>query len=56
MGHSDVCNSHPENNGHGSRDCRVCGNSHAIIRKYGLMCCRQCFRTIAKAIGFVKNN
>ncbi|MCL7044921.1 hypothetical protein MKW94_000223 [Papaver nudicaule] len=34
---------------------RVCGNPHAIIRKYGLMCCRQCFRSNAKEIGFIKN-
>ncbi|KAL4181641.1 hypothetical protein AMTRI_Chr12g238340 [Amborella trichopoda] len=33
---------------------RVCGNSHGLIRKYGLMCCRQCFHSNAKAIGFVK--
>lgn len=33
---------------------RVCGNPHAIIRKYGLMCCRQCFRSNAKQIGFIK--
>ncbi|KAG6533274.1 hypothetical protein ZIOFF_007140 [Zingiber officinale] len=33
---------------------RVCGNPHAIIRKYGLMCCRQCFRSNAKEIGFIK--
>ncbi|KAH7518085.1 hypothetical protein FEM48_Zijuj09G0133300 [Ziziphus jujuba var. spinosa] len=34
--------------------CRVCGNPHGIIRKYGLMCCRQCFRSNAKEIGFIK--
>jgi hypothetical protein len=33
---------------------RVCGNSHGLIRKYGLMCCRQCFRSNAKDIGFIK--
>lgn len=33
---------------------RVCGNSHGIIRKYGLMCCRQCFHSNAKEIGFIK--
>ncbi|KAI3846376.1 hypothetical protein MKW92_010169, partial [Papaver armeniacum] len=33
---------------------RVCGNPHAIIRKYGLMYCRQCFRSNAKEIGFIK--
>ncbi|KAI5674240.1 hypothetical protein M9H77_14604 [Catharanthus roseus] len=46
MGHSNIWNSHPN---------RVCGNSHGIIRKYGLMCCRQCFRSNAKEIGFIKS-
>ncbi|OAY76540.1 40S ribosomal protein S29 [Ananas comosus] len=34
---------------------RVCGNPHGMIRKYGLMCCRQCFRSHAKDIGFIKS-
>ncbi|EEC69352.1 hypothetical protein OsI_38468 [Oryza sativa Indica Group] len=55
MGHSNVWNSHPKNYGPGSRVCRVCGNPHGLIRKYGLMCCRQCFRSNAKDIGFIKN-
>ncbi|KAI3831757.1 hypothetical protein MKX03_002529 [Papaver bracteatum] len=38
----------------GALCCRVCGNPHAIIRKYGLTCCRQCFRSNAKEIGFIK--
>lgn len=54
MGHSNIWNAHPKNYGPGSRACRVCGNPHAIIRKYGLMCCRQCFRSNAKEIGFIK--
>ncbi|KAK2664899.1 hypothetical protein Ddye_003473 [Dipteronia dyeriana] len=54
MGHSNVWNSHPKSYGPGSRACRVCGNPHGIIRKYGLMCCRQCFRSNAKEIGFIK--
>nr|CAD1837852.1 unnamed protein product [Ananas comosus var. bracteatus] len=54
MGHSNVWNSHPKNYGPGSRVCRVCGNPHGMIRKYGLMCCRQCFRSHAKDIGFIK--
>lgn len=33
---------------------RVCSNGHAIIRKYGLNICRQCFREYATDIGFVK--
>ncbi|CAK9317092.1 unnamed protein product [Citrullus colocynthis] len=55
MGHSNVWNSHPKNYGPGSRTCRVCGNPHGLIRKYGLMCCRQCFRSNAKEIGFIKS-
>ncbi|KAI3868533.1 hypothetical protein MKX03_035706 [Papaver bracteatum] len=35
---------------------RVCGNHHAIIRKYGLMCYRQSFLSNAKEIGFIKVN
>ncbi|KAF8783963.1 hypothetical protein HU200_000054 [Digitaria exilis] len=54
MGHSNVWNSHPKNYGPGSRVCRVCANPHGLIRKYGLMCCRQCFRSNAKDIGFIK--
>ncbi|CAL5434137.1 unnamed protein product [Camellia sinensis] len=55
MGHSNVWNSHPKSYGPGSRTCRVCGNPHGLIRKYGLMCCRQCFRSNAKEIGFIKD-
>lgn len=33
---------------------RVCSNTHGIIRKYGLMICRQCFREKAADIGFIK--
>ncbi|BBG95173.1 Ribosomal protein S14p/S29e family protein [Prunus dulcis] len=70
MGHSNVWNSHPKNYGPGSHflvkdmsyvenlfvtlDSRVCGNPHGLIRKYALMCCRQCFRSNAKEIGFIK--
>ncbi|KAI3521352.1 hypothetical protein L1887_10815 [Cichorium endivia] len=54
MGHSNIWNSHPKTYGPGSRLCRVCGNSHGLIRKYGLMCCRQCFHSNAKEIGFIK--
>jgi len=40
--------------GSGNRSCRVCGNHHGLIRKYGINICRQCFREYAKDIGFVK--
>ncbi|BBN11835.1 small subunit ribosomal protein S29e [Marchantia polymorpha subsp. ruderalis] len=54
MGHAAVWNSHPKKFGPGSRTCRVCGNGHGLIRKYGINTCRQCFRIYAKDIGFVK--
>ncbi len=34
--------------------CRKCGRTGGIIRKYGLLYCRQCFREQAKKLGFVK--
>ena len=33
---------------------RVCNNTHGLIRKYGLMICRRCFREYANDIGFKK--
>ncbi|KAG8373483.1 hypothetical protein BUALT_Bualt11G0028900 [Buddleja alternifolia] len=54
MGHSNVWNSHPKTYSPDSRTCSVCGKSRGLIRKYALMCCRQCFRTNAKEIGFIK--
>ena len=40
--------------GIGSRKCRRCGRYGAHIQKYGMHLCRQCFRDIAKDIGFKK--
>lgn len=41
--------------GLGNSVCRRCGNTGmGIIRKYGLNYCRQCFREIAKELGFRK--
>lgn len=49
-------NAHPKSvlGSKGARKCRVCGNQCAIIRKYHLDMCRQCFRERALDIGFVK--
>lgn len=33
---------------------RACAHQAGIIRKYGLMICRQCFREKSKDIGFIK--
>lgn len=40
--------------GKGSRYCKRCGNYTAVIQKYNLLLCRQCFREVAEKIGFVK--
>lgn len=40
--------------GKGSRQCRRCGRYGGIVRKYGLMYCRQCIRDVYKKIGFKK--
>jgi small subunit ribosomal protein S29e len=34
--------------------CRVCRNTHGIIRKYNIRMCRRCFRDQAESIGFHK--
>jgi len=36
------------------RKCRVCGTRQAVIRKYGLIICRRCFKDVAEKIGFKK--
>ncbi len=33
--------------------CQRCGRKNAVIKKYGLYLCRQCFREIAEDIGFI---
>ncbi|MBM1154496.1 30S ribosomal protein S14 [archaeon] len=40
--------------GKGSRRCRRCGTHMGVIQKYGLMLCRNCFREVAKLLGFRK--
>jgi len=40
--------------GKGSVKCRLCGRHRGIIRKYGLNYCRQCWREVAKKLGFKK--
>lgn len=42
------------NFGTASRKCKRCGRKGGHIQKYGLNLCRQCFREIAKKIGFKK--
>ncbi|MEM5814636.1 MAG: 30S ribosomal protein S14 [Candidatus Aenigmatarchaeota archaeon] len=42
--------------GKGAYICRRCGRTGAVIRKYGLMYCRQCMRDVARSLGFKKYN
>ncbi|MEM2963561.1 MAG: 30S ribosomal protein S14 [Candidatus Anstonellales archaeon] len=36
------------------RMCRFCKTARGLIRSYGLMICRRCFREVAEQIGFRK--
>lgn len=38
--------------GRGTFRCQRCGTREAIIRRYGLMLCRRCFREVAEELGF----
>lgn len=40
--------------GRGVHKCRKCGRTGGLIRKYGLLYCRQCFREEAEKLGFRK--
>jgi small subunit ribosomal protein S14 len=36
------------------KKCKRCGRNGAHIQKYGIGLCRQCFREVAKKLGFKK--
>lgn len=40
--------------GKGTYICRRCGRTGGVVRKYGLMYCRQCMREVARSLGFKK--
>ncbi len=46
----------PKKRKHGKNvyKCRRCGKTRGVIRKYGLLYCRQCFREEAVKLGFKK--
>jgi len=44
----------PRKFGKGARWCKRCGQYNALVRKYNLMLCRQCFREVAEKLGFKK--
>lgn len=40
--------------GKGTRICKNCGSTRALIRKYSIRICRRCFREIGEYLGFRK--
>jgi ribosomal protein S14 len=44
----------PRKFGKGSRYCKRCGQYGAVIQKYNIILCRQCFREVAEKLGFKK--
>ena len=46
----------PRKYGKAAKKCARCGDHSAMISRYGLNLCRQCFREIAPKIGFKKYN
>ncbi len=36
------------------KECKICGREQALITKYNLVVCRQCFREVARNLGFEK--
>ncbi|WP_188118015.1 30S ribosomal protein S14 [Methanobrevibacter millerae] len=46
----------PRKYGKASKKCTRCGDHSAMVSRYGLNLCRQCFREIAPKIGFKKYN
>lgn len=44
------------NTGRDLYHCRKCGTTRGVIRKYGIMLCRKCFREEAKNLGFTQYN
>ena len=40
--------------GKSTHPCRKCGKSRGIVRQYGILYCRQCFREDAEQLGFRK--
>lgn len=45
---------HPRLYGKDAHFCRVCHNTHGLIRKYKLDICRRCFRERAVLLGFTQ--
>lgn len=40
--------------GRGANECERCGRTRGLVRRYDLYLCRQCFREVARDLGFKK--
>ncbi len=40
--------------GKGARKCIICGRHNGLIRKYGIMMCRECFKRYAEQMGWFR--
>jgi small subunit ribosomal protein S14 len=51
---SDVTGEHASRRTGQRRQCRRCGRKQGLVGKYDIWLCRQCFREVARGMGFRK--
>lgn len=51
---SEATGEHATQGGTERRGCRRCERRKGLVSKYGIFVCRQCFREIARSMGFRK--
>ncbi len=51
---SDVTGEHASRRTGSDRECRRCGRKQGLVGKYDIFLCRQCFREVARSMGFKK--
>ncbi len=60
MSESEQQEKNPETGEHGTKrtdqiqECQRCGRKQGLVGKYDIWLCRQCFREIAREMGFKK--
>jgi small subunit ribosomal protein S14 len=50
----DVTGEHGTRRTDDRRQCRRCGRPQGLVGKYEIFLCRQCFREVARGMGFKK--
>ncbi|MFC6989339.1 30S ribosomal protein S14 [Haloplanus sp. GCM10025708] len=51
---SDVTGEHATRRTDERHQCRRCGREQGLVGKYDIFLCRQCFREVAREMGFKK--